>query len=53
MEELECLVPKENLDAVVILKTCWDRNNPWDTLNLPYKLYWKERERRVEGGLAL
>ena len=51
--ELECLVLGESIDIVGISETWWDEENQWDTVIPGYKLYRKDREGRVGGGVAL
>nr|GFB50161.1 hypothetical protein [Tanacetum cinerariifolium] len=53
MGELECLVARENIDIVGITETWWNAENQWDTVIPGYKLYRRDREGRVGGGVAI
>ena len=53
MGELECLVARENIDIVGITETWWNAENQWDTAIPGYKLYRRDREGRIGGGVAI
>ena len=53
MGKLEYLAAKDNIDTVAITETWWNLEDQWDAAIQGYKLYRRNREKRVGGGVAI